>query len=413
MSIFLLSLACRALYTIWLIFCFVFVGMYFYAVSSRLTYPYPLEWLEPVTPDIVSRILEGLPIYCEPTYMYVSSMKTQLYYYVVALFGTGLLAGRIVSILSILGVCLVIWEFVRRETKTYSWAFFGAALFIAMYNISGGWYDIARVDSLFLLFTVVAAFLVRFSRGPAGAITAGIFFALAFFTKQAALLIATPILLLSTFTSPRQAIVASATFAALVICGLVTLHFSTNGWSTFFLMEVPLHVEIEWSWIPSFWRFDIFPLLFPALLTSVGILLKTWSSDRAKALFYTGFLCGSLLCGFLGRLHVGGAFNVLMPLYAVFSIMMPLGLQSVLQTPNDREVLRRASCIGVYLVALLQFTLLSYNPRRFIPSSAEKERSDQILAYLRSFDGSILVMSDRHFAKLLGKSSIGLEFFIG
>ena len=353
-----LSLACRALYVISLIFCFAFVVMYFYAVSSRLTYPYPLEWLEPVTPDIVSRIFAGLPIYCEPTYMYVPPMKTHLYYYVVALFssiGPSLLAGRIVSTLSSLGVCFVIWEFVRRETKTYSWAFFGAALFLAMYNLSGGWYDIARLDSLFLLFTVIGAFLLRFSRGPVGAITAGIFFSAAFFTKQAALLVAAPALLLSAFTWPRQAIVASATFAGLVIFGLITLHFSTEGWSTFFLMEVPRHVDIYWSWRASFWRFwrvDIFPLLFPALLTSVGLIVKTWPSDRGKAMFYTGFLGGSLLCGYLGRLHIGGAPNVLMPLYAAFSVMMPLALQSFYRR---RTIVRSCDAFPALLFTLSRY----------------------------------------------------------
>ena len=162
------SLANPALHVAWLIFCCVFFGIFVYAVFNRLTYPYPLEWLEPVTPDVVSRILAGLPVYCEPTIFYVPSMKTSLYHYVVALLssmvGTGLLAGRIVSILSIVGVCFFIWQFVRRETGTYTWAFFGAALFIATYHISEEWFDIARLNSLFLLFTIAGAYVLRFSR---------------------------------------------------------------------------------------------------------------------------------------------------------------------------------------------------------------------------------------------------------
>ena len=35
--------------------------------ASRLIYPYPLEWLEPDTPDIVRHRL-GLCVYCEPSY---------------------------------------------------------------------------------------------------------------------------------------------------------------------------------------------------------------------------------------------------------------------------------------------------------------------------------------------------------
>ena len=104
---------------LWLPLCGVFVLAFLYAVASRLAYPYPLEWLEPDTPDIVARIVAGLPVYVEPSYAYVPSMKTPLYYYVVAafspVFGNGLLAGRVVSLLSIGGVCWFIWHFVRRE----------------------------------------------------------------------------------------------------------------------------------------------------------------------------------------------------------------------------------------------------------------------------------------------------------
>jgi hypothetical protein len=72
------------------------IGLFVYVVSARIGYPYPLEWLEPDTPDTVARILRGSPIYTAPSYEFVASMKTPLYYYVVALLspllGTGLVA---------------------------------------------------------------------------------------------------------------------------------------------------------------------------------------------------------------------------------------------------------------------------------------------------------------------------------
>ena len=175
-------------------------------------------------------------------------------------------------------------------------------------------------------------------------------------------------------------------------------------------MKVPSDVEIDWHKIASFWLSDIFPLLFLALLASVGLILKLWPSDRRGALFYAGLLSGALLCGWLGRLHVGGALNVLMPLYAVFAVMMPIALRSVLQMQNDRKAWRHVSCASVHVVALLQLALLSYDPRQAIPSLKDKARSDQILAYLRSIDGRVLIMDDRHFAKLLGNSSSGLDY---
>src|SRR5258708_28228055 len=178
-----LVLAVPLLHLLWLPLALALIGFFLYAVSARVGYPYPLEWLEPATPDTVSRILRGLPIYCAPSYQFVASMKTPLYYYVVAafspVFGADLLAGRLVSILSTAGVCLLLWRFIRREGGTTPWALFGVALFLATFNLSRQWYDIARLDALFLFILVAAIYALRFWRRTAGALAAGLLLAAA------------------------------------------------------------------------------------------------------------------------------------------------------------------------------------------------------------------------------------------
>ena len=52
-----------------------------------------------------------------------------------------------------------------------------------------------------LLLTLAAAYLLRFGAGKRGALTAGLVFALAFFTKQAVLILMIPILLLDALLS--------------------------------------------------------------------------------------------------------------------------------------------------------------------------------------------------------------------
>jgi hypothetical protein len=409
----LFSLAEPWLPVLWLPFCLTFVGIFVYIVVERVTYPYPLEWLEPDTPDVVSRIFAGLPLYCEPTYAYVPSMKTPLYYYAVALFsiviGKGLIAGRIVSVLSTLGVCSVIWHFLRRETGTYTWAVLGVGLFLATYRISQDWYDVGRLDAFFLLFTLAGAYTLRFSHATGGAVAAGILFAAAYFTKQAVLLFATPTLILTAFTETIKATVAGLTFLIIVVAGMAAFHFFSDGWSTFFLVEVPRHIEIDWSRLSWFWTSDMF-LLPLALLTSAGFLVAIRTSDRGKALFYAGLFGGALLTGLLGRMNIAGSLNVLMLIYAVIAVMMPQGLQHAAMIKFSNERLRRVSRIAVHVLAFLQLGFLLYDPRQSIPSPNDEERSRQIFAYLSSIDGKILIMDDRFFANFLSKSSTGLDY---
>jgi hypothetical protein len=398
----------------WLPVCCVVSCAYVYAIFGRFTYPYPLEWLEPDTPDVVSRIFSGLPIYCEPTYAYVPSMKAALYYYVVAAFslvlGNGLLAGRLVSVLSSFGVCFIIWNFVRREGGSWAWAVFGVSFFLACYHISLDWYDIARLDSLFLLLTVAGAFALRFSQGAAGAAASGAAFAAAFFTKQAVLFVIIPTLLLYAFAAPKRVIVASSATAIFIAAGMVGLHFATDGWSTFYLIEVPRHAAITPDRIVGLWTADLLAPFSLALLSSIGLIAGTWTSDRGRALFYCGLLSGALFAGLVGRANVAGSPNVFMPTYAVLAVAMPLALQTMLPARPDRGGLKLGSCIAVHLVALAQLAMLTYDPRQAVPSSRDRELSDQVLARLRSIDGGVLIMDDRYFARLLSTPSIGLDY---
>jgi Dolichyl-phosphate-mannose-protein mannosyltransferase len=412
----LFALAVPLLYLLWLPLALALIGFFLYAAAQRIGYPYPLEWLEPATSDTVARILGGLPIYCAPSYAFVASMKTPLYYYVVAsvspIFGAGLLAGRLVSVLSTAGVCFFLWRFIRREGGSGLWALFGVALFLGTYNISRQWYDIARLDTLFLLILVAAAYGLRFWRGTAGAAGAGFLLAAAYFTKQTVLLVAIPLLLMFALAAPRRAAIAALALAAPVLIGMTILHVSTDGWSTFFLVEVPRNGEIDRGVILSFWSQEVLPPLGLALLTALGWVAAQWRCDREGALFHGGLLLGALLCGWLGRIHVGSTSNALMPIFAVLSLMMPLALQRLLRQIAERPPPWRTLSVLVHMVALLQLALLSYDPRRVIPDASDRAAGERLAAFLAGIDGDVLVMDDRYFSRLVGKPSSGLDFAV-
>jgi hypothetical protein len=405
------ALAVPLLHLLWLPLALGLIGFFVYAVAGRIGYPYPLEWLEPATPDTVGRILRGLPIYGAPSYEFVASMKTPLYYYAVAalspVVGADLLAGRLVSVLSTAGICGILWGFIRREGGSSIWALLGVALFLATYNISRQWYDIARLDTLFLLLLLAATYALRFWRGAMGTAGAGFLLAAAYFTKQTVLLVAIPLLLTIAIAAPRRAAPAALAFALPVAIGMAVLHVATQGWSTFFLVEVPRYGEIDYAVMLSFWSTDLLPL-WPALASALGLIAVKWRTDRAGALFYAGLLTGALLCGWLGLMHVGGTSNALLPLFAVLALMMPLALQQLeLALPA-----RRMLPLVIHVAALLQLALLTYDPRNVIPDASDRQAGDQLQAFLRGVNGDVLVMDDRYFAGLAGKPSRGLDFSV-
>ena len=144
------------------------------------------------------------------------------------------------------------------------------------------------------------------------------------------------------------------------------------------------------------------------MIATEGAYAARWRSDRAGAVFLAGLLFGALLCGWLGRIHVGGTSNALMPIFAVLALMMPLALHQLQQNAGRRHML----ALVIHTVALLQLALLSYDPRHIIPDASDRQAGERLLSFLGSIDGNVLVMDDRYFPKLAGKSSSGLDFSV-
>lgn len=371
-----------------------------YALTQRLYFPYPLEWLEAASVDMAERLLAGLPIFSAPSIAYVAPMKTPLYYYLMTavwpVVGNGFVAGRLVSILATLGTLGLIWQFVRAEGGSRIWALFGIAFYMATFQIGGQWYDIARLDAAFLFFAMAGLYGLRFWRGSLGTAGAGVLLAAAFFTKQTILMVAVPVWLALALEAPRRALISGVVFAAVVAGGMVLLDVFSSGWSTYFLVEVPGHGALDWT----LGNFEHLLLIAPALVLSTALVIDWYRTKREAALYHCGLFFGALFCSLAGRLHFMGALNSFMPLYAVLAVLMPLALQKL--------VTRRADAVALAQAALLASTLL-FDPWAIIPSQADRAVNEHFLAFLRNIEGDVLVMDDRYFATLAGKSTKGLD----
>ena len=97
-----------------------FVAVYLFVATARMGYPYELEWMESGLVDGVGRILDGAPLYVEPSVEFIPFAYPPLYHWlsaaVASITGLSYLPLRLVSLLSSLGSLLLIHALVRRET---------------------------------------------------------------------------------------------------------------------------------------------------------------------------------------------------------------------------------------------------------------------------------------------------------
>lgn len=384
-----------------------------YAILAlfRIPYPFELEWMEGGMVDHVSRILSGQQLYIVPSIEFVPFIYTPLYFYISAvlagIFGVGLMPLRLVSFISSLGCFFLIYLIVERETRSKFSGLLASGLFAATFRLSGYWYDLARVDSLFLFFFLVALYLIRFKMSAKSWILAGVFISLSFLTKQIALFISLPVMFYCILLDRRRSIFFIGTIV--VFTGISTLYLNhiNDGWYSFYVFDLPRQHLVLKSLIVGFWTEDLMSKLPIALLVAaLYIAAQLKNSSRKKDLFYILLAAGMLGGAWISRLNWGGYRNVLIPAYAAISIIFGLATHSAINLVQDAPAKRRKYMENsIYLLIIIQFAALLYNPVRRIPTGRDLEAGRRFVGTMSQIEGDVFVPNHAYLPTLAGKSS--------
>ena len=214
-----------------------------WVVWNRIDYPYELEWIEGSSADTVQRVLEGKSIYVAPSLEFTPYLYTPMYFWLSALCaqftGMSLVPLRVVSVLATVGCLALIFLFVRRETRSWLCAVLAAALYVGCFKPSGYWFDIGRVDSLFVFFTMASIYLLRGARGAWSLAWAAVLMTLAFLTKQSALFLAAPLALYALLAGAgRSRLVFPGVLAGLVGVSVWVLSLLSDGWFFYYVFDM-------------------------------------------------------------------------------------------------------------------------------------------------------------------------------
>jgi 4-amino-4-deoxy-L-arabinose transferase-like glycosyltransferase len=394
----------RLLRILTLIFGALVAILYIWVALSRMNYPFDLEWIEGGMTEIVRRILIGQSMYVPPSVNFTPFLYPPVYFYLTALVakftGFGFFPLRLVSFSASCISGATIFAIIRRETRNDFAAIIAACLFFAMFYAAGAWLDIARVDSLFLAFILLTFYFIPITQ-TGYALLAGLFAALAILTKQTALIICLPLALYLFVTNWKRGLIFSATTALIV--GIVTLWFNiqSDGWYVYYVFTL-LNQQTEWliADIFIFWNRDLIAPLGIATLLSTFYLLNLFFRDRKRFFFWTTLLIGCFLGSYLTRVKVGGAANVLLPLYAVLAILFALGINEIFAL-NPNPIHKNL----LYIAILFQFISLSYNPFAQIPTPADIKAGNGLVKYISSVNGEVYIPDHTYLSSLANKQS--------
>ncbi|MBN1476027.1 glycosyltransferase family 39 protein [Candidatus Sumerlaeota bacterium] len=395
----------------------LFVLLYLAMASVRVPYPYELETCEGAVADASARILDGEPLYAPPTLEHVMINYTPLYYHAVALMGriTGgisLPTARLVSFLASLGSMALIGLFVWRETRHRLATLAAVGLFAACFEIGGGWYDLARIDSLFLLFLLGSITLLRGKPRTLRWLLAGALMAAAFFTKQTALVIALPIALGVILIDWRRGLLFTlAAFGGMAIGSWLWMQ-ATDGWFAEYVFHIPrgrMGLWRRWDMLVAFWTSDIIrPMgiaLVAMLLTLLSLLID--GGERRRFILLLFLAMGMFGGPWAARMTAGAFCNNVIPAYAMLAIFfgLTIGRAEEMLPPGIDEGARGRALTRMVLwtACLVQLAGLVFNPLKHLPTSADREAGDDFIALLRSFEGDVFIPYHGHLSSMAGK----------
>lgn len=386
-----------------------YITIYLWMAFYRLQYPFDLEWIEGGMLDQVQRLVNGESIYVKPDINFVPFLYPPLYFYLSAaasmVFGDGLLPLRLVSFGASLVSFTSIFLIVRNETKNLWTAFLSVGLFAATFRVTGAWLDIARVDSLFLALWLMFIYFARSGESLRSSLLAGIFAALAILTKQTTLVLCLPVLVYLFWWNKKHALVTLAVAALIAGTTTLILEYTSTGWYTYYVFRL-LSQQTEWrSWMfASFWKDDLLVHLPLALLFVIFFLIGKPKHNQSTLLWWASVLVGALAGTFITRVKVGGYDNVLLPTYAILSILFGLGLEEALKTLNlvNADYKDRIEIL-IHIMCLCQLVILFYNPFAQIPTTADVNNGYNLVELISKVDGDVFIPDHGHLSILAGK----------
>jgi len=163
--------------------------MYFFTALPRLAYPYDLDFDEDSILMESLRVAQGQPIYIPPNATFDPHVYMPLFFWLggalLKITGPNLIPLRLISFAATLTTTFLIYYIAQRESKSQWISIAGAGLFLGGYRINGFWYEVVRVDSLFVAL-MVGGFALGIYAGNSRArlVLSAAVLARAFFTKQ-------------------------------------------------------------------------------------------------------------------------------------------------------------------------------------------------------------------------------------
>lgn len=373
--------------------------------ASRVAYPYEIEFQEGDVFLASLRVLDGRPIYPDPDTdaTHVPVLYTPFFYVVgagaIAVLGESLAACRAVSILSTL-VLAVLIALVARRRAGWAWGIACAGAFCGFFAASGWWFDLARVDMLFLACVAGAFVIIARDVTTRRLASAAALLVAAIFTKQVAVFFAATACLAVFLRAPRRGVALGAAIGAATLAIGAWLNAASGGQFVFFTLVAPRSHPVHLERLLEPWGLAraVGCLALACVAAAVAGRRRDDSVDAPRGARFTWalFLLAALPASLLPWIKQGHYLNN----------FIPIALALALLAASLRPSVLAALLLAAQMIATWQ------SPAGQIPGAEHRARGDAFIERLRAEPGDVYVMDHPYYAWLAGREVLAKGMFI-
>ncbi len=376
--------------------------------AGRASYPMDLEWMEGGQLYHAYRLLHGLPLYGPCVDGFIPFTYPPVHALMVAgagaLFGLDYLVARLVGIGAFFFCCIVLCREVAKTSRTPTGRWLMAALaagaLAASYPYAGYWYDLIRVDSVFVALLFGGAAL-SLPPGPGGTVrrrlsrsrivVCAVVLCGAIFSKQTAVFFIPWIGLVALRRDWRSGLWLTGTVGAMSATLLGLLQWSSEGrfW-TFMVTVMSRHEMIYAQTITNSRRL----LLVQPYLVLIGfVVFWLWTRGRLRprVAFWAGMLGTALVASLVTSSKTAAALNNLMTAMLLGGPVALMVFGEMLAAMPPRHLARWLSAAGLAIVGIMLLNEQTYRPDMFVPPADQWKRARAFNELVASLDGGVLV----------------------
>ncbi len=363
-------------------------GAFLFAIYHRVPDSLELGGGEGLQMDHVLRVARLQPLYVEPSFRFVPLIYMPLYYVVVAPlvhgFGAHFWVGRLVNLLSALGVALLIARIVSHETRLRLLGFAASGIYLMGHGFTKG-YDTVRPDTLMMVIALGGLTVLRMGSGARSAVVAGLLLSLAFFTKQNAICFGLAALWHLLLSDRKRLFPYAAAYVLATAGGCFVLSRWLGPWFSFYVYDVPRHwVHFSQARVIDFVGRRLFMLgvLTVSSLLACALPESPW---RGRSGLWFWAALGGAGMSMMSTFDPYAYDHVFMPtivMLAVLGTISLAGLVRHLPAPARGPDLRLATG---YAVLALQFVPMLYPVRTTYHHHDTRRVHENLMARLQAY----------------------------